>query len=306
VRRREERGGRRGKRDRKFVLYRIEAPPGEWDRLAGELHSRGTLGIEERPEASPPQLLAYFDAAREHESVGSLTVPDLGILVHPVETQADEDWTKRWREGLSPRRIGPIWIRPSWCAPPGGPELELDPERAFGSGEHATTRLALRILLDEIRAGESLLDVGTGSGILLLAALRVRAERGVGVDVDPVACSTARSNALRNRLGVSLVCGTLDAIRLGSRFDVVVANLLLSRLEPWLPRLAAHASRRLILSGYLEREWPRLQGQLQAVAMVPLRTETEVQSGETWCACSAAHSRDLQSSSKSRSVVSSA
>jgi ribosomal protein L11 methyltransferase len=287
------------------VLYRIDAPTREWDRLVGELHGHGTLGLEEHPGASPPRLLAYFDPVHPQRAVCALADPDRGIHVHPAESVADEDWTKQWREGLAPRRLGPLWIRPSWCEPCGEPELEIDPERAFGSGEHATTRLALLLLSDELRAGDAVLDVGSGSGILLLAALRLGSSRAVGLDVDPVACATARRNAARNRLEPSLLCGTLDALRPKAPFDLVVANLLLGRLEPWLPRIVGHGSRRIVLSGYLEREWPRLKEALAALSAVPVRVETEAQSGDTWGACVVAHARDLQSSSRSSNVSSS-
>jgi ribosomal protein L11 methyltransferase len=286
------------------VLYRVEAPPREWDRLIGELHDRGTLGVEERPEDPSPQILAYFDADSPHEAVSSLADEGLAIRVGDVEPVADEPWGQRWREGLRPRRVGPLWIRPSWCEPAGGPEIEIDPERAFGSGEHATTRLALKLLLDELRSGETVLDVGTGSGILALGALRSGARSAVGLDVDPVACSTARENAARNRVELALVCAKLDALRPHVRFDLLVANLLRSRMEPWLARLVGHTGRRCVLSGYLEREWPRLRAALEPLGVTPIRVETEAQSDEVWGACVLAHARDLQSSSRSRRVVS--
>jgi ribosomal protein L11 methyltransferase len=260
--------------------------------------------VEERPEDSSPQILAYFDAESPHEAVRSLADEALAIRVRDVECVADEPWDQLWREGLRPRRIGPLWIRPSWCEPAGRPEIEIDPERAFGSGEHATTRLALTLLLEELRPGETVLDVGTGSGILALGALRSGAFSALGLDVDRVACATARANAARNGVNLALVCARPDALRPHVRFDLVVANLLLSRMAPWLARLVGHTGRRCILSGYLEREWLRLRTALEALGVVPIRVETETQSGELWGACVVAHGRDLQSSSKSRSVVS--
>jgi ribosomal protein L11 methyltransferase len=301
---------RSGRGARRVVLYRIDAPTAEWDRLVSELHESGTLGVEEREDASPPCLLAYFDAGREVKSIGVLSDQDRRIHVHARETVPDVDWALRWREGLVPRRIGPIWIRPSWCAPEGQPEIQIDPEQAFGSGEHVTTRLALAILLEELRPGDSVLDVGTGSGILALGALRMGARRAVGFDVDPVACRGAYANSRRNELPFELFCGTPDAVRPDATFDLVVANLLFSRLEPWLPRLARHAGRGLILSGHLEGEWPRLREGVRRLEMEPVRIRKEAQTGEEWGACLLAHgepvdARDLQSSKRSRNVSSS-
>jgi ribosomal protein L11 methyltransferase len=287
------------------VLYRLEAPLGEWDRLIGELHERGTLGVEECSEPSPPQILAYFDARSSHVTVPSLADGALGIVVRGPERVEEEDWGERWRQGLRPRQVGPLWIRPSWSEPMGELELELDPGRAFGSGEHASTRLALRLLLDELRAGDTVLDVGTGTGILALGALRVGAARAVGLDIDPVACESARANAARNQLGLGVLCGGLGALRSEARFDLVVANLLLSRLTPLLARLVSHSRRRCILAGYLESEWPQLQAALEPHGVRVVRTESEVQPDGSWSACVVAQARDRQSSSRSRSVSSS-
>ena len=284
-------GSGRGSR---LVSYRIEAPAEQWDRLVAELHALGTLGVEELPGASPPSLLAYFDGASPHRAVRDLEDPARGVRVGSSQSVPDVDWTRQWRLGLSPRRVGPLWIRPSWCESAGSPELLIDPERSFGSGEHPTTRLALRLLLGELRSGETLLDLGTGSGILALGALRMGARWAVGVDIDPVACGGAQANARRNRLRLPLACGTLETLRCTARFELVVANLLSRRLRPWLPRLATHAQRRLILSGYLEEEWNPLQADLSRLGLRVVRAISEGDAGDVWGACVLTHVSDLQ------------
>ena len=251
-----------------------------------------------------PGLLAFFEAEHPGIALTDLADPSRGIRVHAAESVPDTDWEEHWRRGLAPRQIGPLWIRTSWCASHGKPELVVDPERAFGSGEHATTRLALALLLDELRPGETVLDYGTGTGIIALGAARVGAARPVALDVDLVACMNAARNVRRNDLAWTLFCGTLDALRPDARFDLVVANLLVSELRPWLRRLLGQTRRRLVLSGFLESEWAGLRAELEALGGTPLRVETERQ-GEVWGGCIVAHTRDLQSSSRSRSVSSS-
>lgn len=284
-------------------VFRIELPHAELDRVSAELHSLGTRGIEERalPEAGRVELLAYFaTGGTSYREVRALATPQ--VRVRGPERVPDTDWEHEWRRGLRPRRVGPLWIRPSWCASAGAPELLIDPQQAFGSGEHATTRLALQLLLEALEPGDRMLDVGAGSGILALGALRMGAGQACAVDIDPAACANARENAHRNRLALRLVCGGLECLNVSARFELAAANLLLRELLPCLPRLATAATRGLILSGYLESERPELERALADQDWRTLREQVEEQSGDRWCARQLVHARFLQSSSTSRSV----
>jgi ribosomal protein L11 methyltransferase len=132
------------------VVYRIAAPQDERERLLAELSSLGTLGVEER-EA---EMLAYFrpDGAGV-SNLQALADPERRISVSGPERVPDADWEREWRSGLAPRLVAGVWIRPSFCASAGEPELVIDPQQAFGSGEHASTRLALKLLLESPRRG---------------------------------------------------------------------------------------------------------------------------------------------------------
>jgi ribosomal protein L11 methyltransferase len=269
------------------VLVRIDAPERECERLVAELWSLGTSGVEERPSlrASHSELRAYFvEGEAPLDALRALAEPSLGVTVSGPEPVPEQDWEVAWRAGLAPRRIGGLWVRPSFCASAGSPELVIDPQQAFGSGEHATTRLTLELLQDELRPSDSLLDLGTGSGILGLGALRRGAARVLGLDSDPVAIANAAENRARNRLPLALVCATLDALSPAARFDVAVANLLLHELLPCLADLAARARRVLILSGYLARERETLDRALAGSDWRLVRESSEIQSGDRWCA----------------------
>jgi ribosomal protein L11 methyltransferase len=285
-------------------VFRIAAPPAELDRLIAELSSLGTLGIEERGA----ELLAYFrcDGAEAAEEVRALADPGRHISVYGPDPVPGTDWEREWRSGLAPREIAGLWIRPSWCAQAGEPELVIDPQQAFGSGEHASTRLALELLLTTLRPGESVLDVGTGSGILGLAALRCGAGSALGFDLDPVALVNAAENRARNGLPLALYCGPLEALAKRARFDVGVANLLLHELLPCLSGLAARTRRALVLSGQLSLERPRLEAALAHSPFILVREATEMQSGETWCARLLVHRDALQDSSSASRVSRSA
>lgn len=286
-----------------FVVYRIAAPEAEAERLIAELSSLGTLGIEERGA----ELGAYFlaDAAVD-AALRALADPARHIQVSGPERVPDADWEAEWRRGLAPRCIAGLWVRPSFCAPAGEPELVIDPQQAFGSGEHATTRLALELLLGELRAGDSVLDVGTGSGILALAALRRGAGRALGFDTDPVAIANAVENRAKNALPLALYCGGIEALAHGERFDICVANLLLHELLPGLEALVARTGRALVISGTLEREWSKLAEHPALAGFRSARSLSEAQSGDVWCAHLLVHGDARQPSSSSPSESSKA
>jgi ribosomal protein L11 methyltransferase len=263
--------------------------------LVAELDSLGSLGMEERADATGAVLLlAYFPAGSVDAGVLTAAAARCGARWLGCEPVPPADWDRSWREGLGARCIGGLWIRPSWCASQGLPELVLDPRQAFGTGEHATTRLALRLLLEQLRPGDRVLDVGTGSAILALAALRRGAVPAVGVDCDPLAAREAAENARLNALPLQVVCGTPDALDPAHGFEVVVANLLLAQLEPHAAQLGRLARRALILSGSLEAQRPRLDALYAATPWRPVRELTEEQSGDRWLA-RVLHARSRQS-----------
>jgi ribosomal protein L11 methyltransferase len=146
-----------------------------------------------------------------------------------VETLPEQDWNARWAESVRPIRIGrSIYIRPSWEQSAGRDDVELviDPKQAFGTGHHATTRLLLEWLETSIRGGEQVLDIGTGSGILAMVALRLGARSALGIDHDPTAIDCARGYARENRFGSELQLHVKALAELSRRqFDLVLANL---------------------------------------------------------------------------------
>jgi ribosomal protein L11 methyltransferase len=286
-----------------FVVYRIAAPEAEAERLIAELSSLGTLGIEERDA----ELGAYFPAdAAIDAAVRALADPERHIHVSLPERVPDADWEAEWRRGLAPRCVAGLWVRPSFCASAGEPELVIDPQQAFGSGEHASTRLALELLLGELRPGDSVLDVGTGSGILALAALRRGAGRALGFDTDPIAIANAAENRARNGLPLALYCGGIEALAHGARFDICVANLLLHELLPGLEALVARTARALVISGTLEREWEKLAEHPALAGLRSARSLSEAQSGDVWCARLLVHGDARQPSRSSPSESSNA
>lgn len=178
----------------------------------------------------------------------------------------DRDWRRAWKRGLGPRRVGDRWlVAPSWSPVTRGGDarvLRVDPGAAFGTGEHGTTRGMLRLLEDQVTPGDRVLDVGTGSGILAVAAARLGADRVVGIEQDPRALETARRNVGRNgvedrvRLLKARVTPAFLRLLVPPRYDVLTANLSTAPLVILLPgfRAALAAEGRLLAGGVLEEE----------------------------------------------------
>lgn len=196
----------------------------------------------------------------------SRTLQRLDSVVSPerdirVEELPDQDWNRQWAQSVRPIRIGRrIIVRPSWEAvalQAQDIEIVLDPKQAFGTGHHATTRMLLEWLEDLVHGGEFVLDVGAGSGILAMIALRLGAASALGVECDPVAVDCARGYVKENGFGNNLEfrCGTLEKVdrQVELRPDLVLANLDGETLLLLCDQLAQYASygARLLLSGIL-------------------------------------------------------
>jgi ribosomal protein L11 methyltransferase len=166
-------------------------------------------------------------------------------------TAVDADWQNRWRSFHAPVQVGPVWIGPSWATPPSGVvALVIDPGRAFGTGGHPSTRLALELLLGCER--RSLLDVGCGSGVLALAAVRLGFAPVIAIDRAAASVEATERNAAAN--GLTLDVRQLDALASAiPPVDIAVANIDLATTEAIAARINVAV---LITSGYLEYQQP--------------------------------------------------
>ncbi len=202
-----------------------------------------------------------------------------GLEVRPVD---DADWTQAWKDHYVAQRIGRVLIAPSWApdeAREGEVRIVLDPGMAFGTGLHPTTRGCLELLQRVEPMPSEVLDVGCGSGILSLAALRLGASRAVGLDTDPLAIEATRANAERNGLAnqVDGRLGTLGTAE--ERYELVLANLVAAVLVALAQGLADHLapSGTLLASGIIE---PRADEVIDAMAAVGLRVAERRDDGE--------------------------
>ncbi len=197
--------------------------------------------------------------------------------IHPIPEAAirklaEANWAEAWKEHYTPLRAGrrflivPSWIDPAEAGLRDDDRLlRLDPGMAFGTGLHPTTRLCLALMEDELQAGQRMLDVGTGSGVLAIAGLRLGAAEVLGVDIDPGAIEIARANAALNGLAPELAAGGIEAAGDGPPYDLVVANILVGILVELAPRLAERCrpGGRLIVSGILDTQAEQLRAALE-------------------------------------------
>ena len=203
----------------------------------------------------------------------------------PLEERVIEEreWLESWKNHFSVLRMGRIVICPSWVqyeAKLGDIVIEIDPGMAFGTGHHPTTNMCLTELDKMVMPGSKVLDVGTGSGILTLAAAKLGAARVLALDIDPIAIKAAKANIKANGLQ-SIAKVKRQAISFGDRldtgFDIVVANLytkvILSIAETLMAQLVPYGN--LIVSGILVTRAQEVQGQLEAAGFTLLHMVTD-------------------------------
>src|SRR5438067_10247702 len=206
---------------------------------------------------------AYAKVSDIRDALGHLQAFGLGpigeLAVHEVR---DEDWLESWKASFTPIRVGDFLIRPTWseAAPDGATEIVLDPGMAFGTGLHPTTRQCLEAIGALAIDSRRVLDVGTGSGILAIAAAKRGAREVIGVDTDQLAVDAAVENAERNGVRVAVRRGS--AADVSETFDVVVANII----GPILVRIAADLRDRLDEHGVLVAAGITVQAEADVVA----------------------------------------
>ena len=178
------------------------------------------------------------------------------------ELLADEDWATSWQQFFTPFAIVPdLIIKPSWeqyTAQPGEQVLEIDPGMAFGTGQHASTKLALSLMQNcfQVRTLEKVLDVGTGTGILAMAAVLFGARRVVAIDNDPGAVQVAEENIAINSLGERIAVATTPLAEIDERFDLICANILHDVLVDMAPDIRQRLKKNgnVVLAGLLRGE----------------------------------------------------
>ena len=197
-----------------------------------------------------------------------------------------QNWNQAWEQSIHPLPVGRFLIKPSWASLPPGQDdkivLVIDPKMSFGTGYHESTRLILRVLPALVTGGEQVLDAGTGTGILAIAALKLGAATALTFDIDPWVEENVLENFERNEVTdrATYRTGALDVV-LETGFDLVLANINRNVLIDMMPGLVERLrpGGHLVLAGLLREDRPEMLGH---TAAHKLETERESVEGTWW------------------------
>lgn len=256
------------------------------------------LYLEDTDTAGRQKLEALLENLRRRDTKGAL-----GALELQVKPLQEENWEESWKDNYPPQEVGEhLVVLPYWLADAetdGREKVILDPGLTFGTGAHPSTQMVMEAMEQKLKPGDRCLDLGSGSGILSITALRLGAKSAVGVDIDPKAENIARENAAYNGFGspeFTAYTGNVTADRqlmeqlAAEEYEVVLVNIVadvIIGLSPVLPGFLKPDST-LICSGILDT---RLQDVVSALEKVGL-TVTSVREREDW-RCVTAKRRSL-------------
>jgi ribosomal protein L11 methyltransferase len=265
----------------------ISAPTDETEEVVTKLLlSAGCAGVALSGEGKTRQVTSYLpnDDNTAHRitqiSAALSLLPSIGVTnAGQVETSViDElDWANAWKAYFKPLRIGRhLVVSPPWEEPILGEQdllITIDPGMAFGTGTHATTQMCLVLLEDYLKPGNTVADIGTGSGILSIAAQKLGSGVLIAVDNDPLAVKIAGENAVVNNTSVTVQ----EAFPSGRQFDVVVANIIADTLISLANDLASITSNQgiLIVSGVIDDRQNDVRMFIEAAGFSSLETRTQ-------------------------------
>jgi ribosomal protein L11 methyltransferase len=265
----------------------LSIPSSDHEPFLGLLEPHATGFVQHDTELRayvPADRWASYDQNKLAARLTARGYPD-ALSMRPLESK---NWNAVWEDTLSPVRAGSFLVCPTSAEVP--PDhtattvLRIDPEMSFGTGHHATTRLALRLLGAALAPGDRVLDVGTGTGVLAIAACRAGAAAALGVDTNPDAVRNARENVRKNEVGngVTVREGSMEVVP-DAQYDLVAANItrrvLLELMADFVSTLARDGT--LLLSGVLQSH---RESVLDATASHDLTLDAEATEDGWWAA----------------------
>ncbi|XXF79214.1 50S ribosomal protein L11 methyltransferase [Myxococcaceae bacterium GXIMD 01537] len=253
-----------------YLSLTVELADTASEAVQDALHEAGALGLEVRDHEAPVMpsvrapapgeaiVIAYFEDRESAEAAQAQVAEDFPEARLSLDEQPQQDWSEQWKSLIRSVQVGRLWVGPPWDtgnAPADKVRIVIEPKMAFGTGDHPTTSLCLEAV-DAYMAGHpgaSVLDVGTGTGVLAIAAKKLGAGHVVGTDNDPVSVELAQENARDNGTPDVEMSGK-ELTQVGGTFDLVLANILANTLIELAPLIAPKVKERLVLAGVLAHQ----------------------------------------------------
>jgi ribosomal protein L11 methyltransferase len=253
-----------------YLSLTVELPEEASEAAQDLLHESGALGLEVRDRETPPMpgvrapkpgeaiVIGYFEDRDTAEAAQAEMEETFPAARMGLEEQPQQDWSNQWKSLIKSVHVGRLWVGPPWDvanAPKDAVRLVIEPKMAFGTGDHPTTALCLAAVDAYMKdhPGASVLDVGTGTGVLAIAAKKLGAGRVVGTDNDPTSVELARENLTDNGTPDIDVSGK-ELTSVEGTFDLVLANILANTLIELAPLIAPKVKDRAILAGVLAHQ----------------------------------------------------
>lgn len=268
--------------------------------VANCLFEMDATGVEfQENAAAKVDLIAYYPL---DDRVGTrmqklrdflAELPTWGIEPHPatidVEHVKSEKWEEAWKTAFPPQRVGKrIHITPTWHDTPHNETdilIQLDPGMAFGTGYHPTTRLSLELLEETVESHHQVADIGTGSGILTIAAIKLGAEHVDAIELDPTAIPVAAANFQINDVTPQVRLSQGDGLKgVESKYHLIIGNILTKAILPIIPECPSrlHPAGTVIFSGILETELEQVQSVLEENHFECFQVVREIEDNLTW------------------------
>ena len=250
------------------------------------LMEAGALGTETRDAGGEQLVTGYFERQLDENEVRAQLISALKLYGFApeelrdlrIQTVPDRDWLAEWKKNWQPVSVGRFIVAPPWIEPGASATaivIKINPGMAFGTGTHETTRLCLQAIGKHFRGG-SFLDVGTGTGILAIAAAKMFPEARIeAIDVDAEAIEIAKENARLNGVADQIEFGTGSVAEQTASADLVCANLTAPVIMELLPQLLGATCGRLVLSGILDAQLAVVQSRLSELGANVLESDQD-------------------------------
>lgn len=274
-----------------YFSFTIMVKQDIYEEVVGVCYIHGMDSCEEKYDNNNVELTCFFEDQNSAEIAKGALQNQFTISVSEVVEVVQQDWNAKWRESMEPVKVtDSVWVSPEWLEPPckeGDTWIKIEPKMAFGTGHHATTRLSSQEIVRVKQLNDSyqsILDIGTGSGILCFLADHYGYTESYGVEIDPDCEENLEENLNLNspKGSIHFKIGTVDKVELPNKFDTIVMNMIRTRSEPYRDYCHKHLTDNgtLVWSGILVEEKDSL---IEETEQHGWSLQHETTEGEWWC-----------------------